>query len=221
LSVRGPLSAQLLQDLGLSHVEVIGDPALGLTPDTPPPFRSRQRLIVNLAHESPPSPQSAEYAMCRQVAKIANDFAGKGGEIVGVALGPKDRAALERFRRDHQVPRLRIEDHRTSARGLLDTLAGSTGLIGVRLHSAVLACCVGVPSILFSYRDKCRDFMMSMDLEDFAVEVSDQGPARVSQCFERLQSQADPGPEIYRKAVSWKRQQHAFYARLARSIAEI
>jgi len=222
LSVRGPRSCELLQNLGLAHAEVIGDPALGLASNIPPRYRSRQRLIINLAQERPPASGSGEYAMYRQVARIANDFADHGGEVIGVALGPGDRAALEMLRRDHHLARLRIEDHRTSPHGLFETLSGSIGLIGVRLHSAVLASCVGVPAILFSYRDKCKDFMSSMDLEDFAVEISrEHGPGRIEQCFDRLQSDGDLGPAIYRKAVFWKQQQHAFYARLARTIAAV
>ena len=219
---RGPRSCELLQNLGLVHAEVIGDPALGLASDIPQQYRSRQRLIINLAQESPPASESGEYAMYRQVARIANDFADQGGEVVGTALGPGDRAALEMLKRDHHLVRLRIEDHRTSTDGLFETISGSIGLIGVRLHSAVLASCVGVPSILFSYRDKCKDFMTSMDLGDFAVEISrDHGPRRIEQCFDRLQSDGDLGPAIYKKAVFWKRQQHAFYARLARAISAI
>jgi len=220
LSVRGPLSCELLRNLGLAHTEVIGDPALGLAPDAPPPFRTRQRLIINLVHESRPTPGSSEYAMLRQVAAIANDFAGRGGELVGVALGGKDREALEMFSREHDVGSLGIEDHRTSTARLFETVSGSMGLIGIRLHSAVLASCVGVPSILFAYREKCRDFMMSMNQGDFAVEIShDRGPRRIAECFEQLQSDEELGPAIYRKALFWKNQQRAFYARLAKSIA--
>jgi polysaccharide pyruvyl transferase WcaK-like protein len=220
LSVRGPMSYETLRGLGLSHVEIIGDPALGLAPDAPPPYRSRQRLIISLAQEKPPAADSGEYAVYRQVARIANDFIEKGGEVVGVALGGRDREALETFVRDHQVPKLRIEDHRTSAQGFFQTVAGSIGLIGVRLHSAVLACCVGVPPILFAYRDKCKDFMSSMDLGDFAVELSrEHGPQRLGECFDRVQAQADLGARIYEKSCFWKQQQQAFYARLAKSIA--
>ena len=220
LSVRGPLSYELLQDLGLPQVEVIGDPALGLAPDRAPVYRTRQRLVINLAQESRPTADSGEHAMHRQLAKLSNDFADRGGELIGVALGAKDRGALEMFRREHGVGRLQIEDHRTSTQDLFETVSGSIGLVGVRLHSAVLASCVGVPSILFAYRNKCRDFMASMDLGDFALDISrEEGPRRMAECFERLMFEADLGPGIYAKAVFWKLTQRQFYGRLAKSIA--
>lgn len=48
VAVRGPKSAQLLQQIGVSNVEVIGDPALGFTPDLLPPLRAKPRLVLNL-----------------------------------------------------------------------------------------------------------------------------------------------------------------------------
>lgn len=221
VSVRGPLSLQMLQELGVDHAEVIGDPALGLTGASAPPFRSRQRLIINLAQERQPIPGSSEHAMLAQVAKLANDFREKGGELVGIALGGGDYQTLKRFMRNHRVSRMRIEDHRHSRpMAVLETIAGSIGLIGVRLHSAVLASCVGVPSVLFAYRDKCNDFMASMGLSEFAVEVSmDRGPREIERCFHKLQSEPAPGPAIYQTAVGWKNRQADFYTRLAKDIS--
>jgi len=222
LSVRGPLSHKRLLGLGLTQVETIGDPALGLAPDTPPAYRSRQRLIINLVHEERPVSGSTEYAMLSEVAMIANDFADKGGELIGVALARRDRVALEQFKRDHRVHRLAIEDRHTSVAGLFNTLAGSIALIGIRLHSAVLASCVGVPSILFAYRDKCKDFMASMDVEDLAVDVSsNRGPRQIRGSFERLQSDSTLGAAIYAKARSWKETQQVFYEKLAVSITNL
>ena len=41
----------------------------------------------------------------------------------------------------------------------------------MRLHSAVLATCAGVPPILVGYCDKCADFMESMELMDWHVDA--------------------------------------------------
>ncbi len=219
LSVRGPLSLQALHALGLAHAEVIGDPVLGLAPDTPPPFRSRQRLVINLAQEKAPATESAEYKLFRKVAELAGRFASDGGELVGVALGSRDRAVLEKFRKDNHLSGMRIEDHRTSAEGLFQTLSGSVALIGVRLHSAVFAACLGVPPLLIAYRAKCEDFMASMDLQDFAVPLSPElGPARLELCFNQVLSQPELGRRIYEKALFWKSKQQAFYSKLIERI---
>ena len=86
---------------------------------------------------------------------------------------------------------------------------------GKLLHSAVLASCVGVPSILFVYRSKCQDFMSSMDLDEFAVPLSEEDayPAIRSR-FERILSEPELRERIHQKALSWKRKQQARYQQI-------
>jgi hypothetical protein len=110
--------------------------------------------------------------------------------VIGIALGNDDRKALEGFRQENRVGAVRIEDHRCSAERLLQTLEGSYALISVRLHAAALASCVGVPSVLLTYRSKCQDFMSSMGLEFFAVPLSpaDAGILRLRDCFAQILS---------------------------------
>lgn len=85
LGVRGPLSSEKLRNIGICHAEVIGDPALGMTPDRPPPFYSRRRLIINLAKESGNEVDATDYAVVRQLGCIANGFIREGGEVVGAS----------------------------------------------------------------------------------------------------------------------------------------
>ncbi|MDQ6678820.1 MAG: polysaccharide pyruvyl transferase family protein, partial [Acidobacteriota bacterium] len=139
LGVRGPLSKEQLEAASIRGSTVIGDPALSLTSETVPPFRSRERLVINLARESGQRLAPAEQALWAEAGAIAKEFAGRGGEVVGVALGSGDFRALTEFRSATGLRGMRIQSHRTDPEGLLRTLAGSIGLIGVRLHSAVLA----------------------------------------------------------------------------------
>jgi len=216
VSVRGPLSQQSLQDVGLRHAVVIGDPALGLAPDSAPAFRVRKRLVINLAKEPGTRPSPAESVVYRCASSIAKQFLGKGGEVVGIVLGNGDRSTLARFRAEHGIPGMTIEDHRMSGEGLLRTLAGSIGLIGVRLHSAVMASCVGVPSILMAYRNKCDDFMASMDLNDFAIPLApDKSAELMTQRWDQIVSQPEMGRRIHEKALFWKEKQRLYYRELA------
>jgi polysaccharide pyruvyl transferase WcaK-like protein len=200
VSVRGPLSRQALHEAGLKDVVVIGDPALGLTPDAPPEFRTRRRLIVNLARQPGASLSPAESAALGRVGAIAGEFLRDGGEVVGVALGNGDRALLSEFRAEYHLRAMTVENHRTSGERLLRTMMGSIGLIGVRLHSAGLASCLGVPSILLAYRDKCEDFMASMDRDEFALPLASD-------------------TSTHRKALFWKQRQRLYYSELAARFA--
>ena len=216
VSVRGPLSQQLLRQAGITPGEMIGDPALAFTPDTEPPFRSRRRLVINLA-------QAGSHEIFRYVGELTRQFVESGGEVVGVALGSGDRTALEAFRQQNQLGAMRIEDHRRFAEGLLRTLEGSYVSISVRLHAAVLASCVGVPSVLMAYRSKCRDFMSSMELEPFAVPLSPDGTgvAQLQERFAQILSEAELCRQIYQKALFWKGRQQEYYSRLSTQIENL
>ena len=218
VGVRGPLSQGLLQNAGLTQASVIGDPALGLTPETIPAFGSRNHLVISLAQE-PGAPHVEKYPVIEHLGRLAKAFTADGGEVVGVALGNGDRAVLTRFKNENGLAKMSIEDHRTSGEGLLQTLTGSVALIGVRLHAAVLASCVGVPPLLFAYRRKCEDFMAAMELSDFTIPLSPETPADLlSAKWNQVRSQPDLGGRIYRKALFWKAKQHLYYRRLAEHI---
>ncbi len=215
LSVRGPLSALALQRSGLTGGEVIGDPALGLAPETLPRFRTRRRLAINLAQDR------TDYPVFEDVAKVAAEFLQGGGEVVGIAIGGGDRAVLERFRSVHRLSEMTIEEHRDSGEDFLASVAGSTALIGVRLHSAVLACCVGVPPIMLAYRSKCRDFMQSMHLDEFCIPLEEERSGSLLRVqWRKILSEPGLGEQIYRQSIFWKRKQQAYYARLTDRLNE-
>ena len=216
LSVRGPLSQHLLQQAGITHAEVIGDPALSFTPEEEPPFRGRRRLVINLV-------QAGQGEIFRRIGQLTALFVKSGGEAIGVALGNGDREALAEFRQRNHIKSMRIEDHRRSAESLLRTLEGSHALISVRLHAAVLASCVGVPPVLLAYRSKCRDFMSSMGLESFAVPFPPDGASgkQLQDGFEQILSQPDLGRKIHGTALRWKRKQQEYYSRLSAQLEKV
>ena len=46
-------------------------------------------------------------------------------------------------------------------------------IIGMRLHSCLLALMCGVPAISISYLPKCSDIMNDLGLSDFVIDVKD------------------------------------------------
>lgn len=48
----------------------------------------------------------------------------------------------------------------------------------VRLQGAVLSLCAGTPVILLGYRDKCEDFMHSVESIDTYVDLQGENPLR-------------------------------------------
>ena len=211
VAVRGPHSEERLKRAGVSNVEVIGDPALAFTPVLLPPPRSTRRLVLNLGPE--------RHFRNAGIAALARDFLRDGGEVVGIALGAGDRAALLRFRKENRLPGIAVESHRTSAPRLLQTLADCEFLISVRLHAAVLGACAGVPSILLAYRSKCLDFMASMNLQEFAVPPSTANEPVLRELLDRMRRKPDLRGSIHRTALAWAETQRAFFQRLNHQIS--
>jgi hypothetical protein len=220
VSVRGPLSRQRLEEAGVHHARIIGDPALSWAPDVAPDFSSRNRLVINLAQEPGAKLSGTERAVFGQIGAIAQDFLNVGGEVVGVALGNGDARVLRLLRSEYRLHRMTIEQHRTATEPLLRTLTGSLAMIGVRLHSAVLATCVGVPPILVAYRSKCEDFLASMDLRDSAVKLTDEAKAisHLQEQWRSIRSSPALPLQIYQRAKSWKAEQADFYQALRERI---
>jgi len=207
IGVRGPESKRSLEEIGVHRVEVIGDPALSLADDLRVPTSKRPKLAINLA--IPPGGRygEGECAPYRAVAQIAKAWLTQGNEIVLVSLGTGDHDALAALLSDIDRTDIAIHDCTNSVTHFLDLIRGSHLLIGVRLHAAVLACCAGVPPILFSYRDKCRDFMLSMDLGENLVGLDPSAPTRLRECMAQSLSQADSGARVLQRAKYWQQLQ--------------
>lgn len=45
--------------------------------------------------------------------------------------------------------------------------------VGQKLHSTVIACMNGIPSVMIEYRPKCRDFMASLGLERHVIRTDE------------------------------------------------
>ena len=61
--------------------------------------------------------------------------------------------------------------------------------ICVRLHASVLSLCNNIPTILFGYRDKCEDFMSSMDLNEYYIDLNqEKNPFQISEVIMSLKN---------------------------------
>jgi hypothetical protein len=168
--VRGPLSQARLLDMGLSNVRIVGDLALGLAlrrplaPDDPPV------IAVNLM--VPPWQNSPEQSdVARAILRYAQRKVRGGFRILPLCMAPDDLGPTKWLcSRLNIAPRSIL--YPRDARTLVRALGRCSALVGVRLHSAILATCAGVPCFLLGYRDKCIDFMASIKLQDRVVDVS-------------------------------------------------
>ncbi|MGY4708744.1 polysaccharide pyruvyl transferase family protein [Mycolicibacterium sp. CBM1] len=157
VSVRGPRSAELLADLGLT-VQVTGDPALILPrPEAP----VEDGLVgVNLGYgDDLWGHDPANVA--EQVAVAVRELAGRGHRFSGILMNPGDRKWLEVAFAGLDAEILQPSD----AAGAARELARCSVAIVSRLHAGILAALSDTPVVSLEYQPKCRDFALSIDDE--------------------------------------------------------
>jgi polysaccharide pyruvyl transferase WcaK-like protein len=89
--------------------------------------------------------------------------------------------------------------------------------LSVRLHGAVLGCCLGIPPLLFAYREKCLDFLESMNLSCWALRPDTDGAA-ARELLSRLEAERfELRATIHRRALGWRHRLEAYGREILRA----
>ncbi|HEX8820053.1 MAG TPA: polysaccharide pyruvyl transferase family protein [Archangium sp.] len=171
VGVRGPHSKAQLDELGVSHAEVIGDLALVLARAEPMRPVEPRRFAVNLVLPPPQEREGYPYERLEGLERAIQHLVGRGWEPVFVAMHEHDLASLQRLK----AAVGRAEDPTLSpstSEEYMDLVGPCTLTLVTRLHAAVLSCCAGTPTLSLGYREKCLDFMASLGLEAWHVDLA-------------------------------------------------
>lgn len=206
LGVRGPLSLIRLQNLGIGSAEVTGDLALALTKENLTCPAQSQSFAFNVC-----IPQSAENTtdsdnLIASFIAVVRSFYQQGMRPVPIALAPDDfeptRIVLDEALGKHNI-QVQVPANHEQYFALVQDCAF---MIGVRLHAAVLSCCVGVPPLLIGYRDKCADFMESMELDAWLVPLLNLTAETLWEHVETLSRQRDSlAIKIHSNALKYRK----------------
>lgn len=171
VGVRGPNSAQTLEDWGLKrNVEVVGDAALLLEATAPrrdglvvvAPCRTRGELWGG-------SDQDVIERLGRTVARLRS----AGHEVALLAAHPDDDGPCLQIMRQAGEPGLEYLAGYESIDASLRLLASADLVVAERLHAAVLAAAVGTAFVGLEYRPKVADFAASVGMSDRVRRTDD------------------------------------------------
>jgi len=162
IGVRGPMSAQLLTDIGLENVQVVGDPVLTFAAEQSPENASYipDSIGLNIGQANGCLWGSEEHIQAEYV-KLASLAAKAGWCVKWFVVYPPDLAITENAAK-HSGTNQEIHKIYCDAGRYLESVRSLSTFVGMKLHAVVLATCAYVPSVMLEYRPKCRDYMQSI-----------------------------------------------------------
>ena len=214
IAVRGPKSKERLESVGVRRVEICGDAALALARNQPGKAADPPALAINLS-----APLRADEGvdfdqLLALLVRAAKRWSQRGGRILPFAMDRADMNPLRQFCKQIEMAPANILFDLDPDR-VIDALGRCAAVVGVRLHSAVFATCVGLRPVLLGYRDKCLDFMLSMGLEDAHVGILNNSVRTIEERLEGLLSgPAVPRTAVLDRAKRWARVQREYSARM-------
>jgi polysaccharide pyruvyl transferase WcaK-like protein len=211
VSVRGPRSAELLSDLGLS-VQVSGDPALLLPrPDVVP----EDGLIgLNLGFGDDLWGHDPT-RLADEISAAVRQLSSRGCRFVGILMNPDDKRWTEVALNDVAADIVLPVDAAEAAR----ELARCSVVIVSRLHAGILAAVSDTPVISLEYQPKCRDFARSIDDERSLIRTDKlSGAAVVDRVAEALADSSNIRLKTRAAVAGLQQRLRGEYADLARHL---
>lgn len=200
IGVRGPHSARILTDAGLSNVEVVGDPVLVFADKYLPqkPEYQPGLLGLNVANIQGGLWGDMDNVI-KQFESIAQIAKSKGWKIKWFVVSPEDvqitKEIAERTSTDQQICTV-FADYKT----YMDNVRQVSVFLGIKLHAVALATCAYVPSVMLEYRPKCIDYMAAIDQEKATVRTDRFDANQTWETIEQFSSNRDEySKEMYQK----------------------
>lgn len=189
LTVRGPRSAEILAEFGLT-AEIVGDPALLIESTAWDAEETVLDVLVNVtAGEDQWGGKALDWT--QEVSALIEMLERDGLRIGFLSMESTDDEwvgrLMGRLGRTYPVSRP------TDLPALLDLLRSTRVLVGTRLHANIPAAAIGTPAVSLEYRPKCRDFMRSIAQERFCFRVDRLDRSELHGSVSYL---LDHGPEI-------------------------
>lgn len=205
--VRGPLSKQHLLDWGFSGtVEIIGDMAIWFTRSNIARKRKARRVGLNLGPSNGCIRGRDERSVIRFGARLLRCFAQNGWRVTLFPMWAEDIPYMLEAVKEAECPLPPIHVNFLDRDATLTAIESQDVFVGEKLHSVVLASCVGTPAIMLEYRTKCRDFMLCIDREEWTYPTDELDAdlifGRLEELYEDVEEHQN---RIHTQMLHWKR----------------
>jgi polysaccharide pyruvyl transferase CsaB len=172
ITVRDERSAEDMQQLGVTRpIQVTADPAVTIDPRHVDLTLGQKHLVVH-PHKEQRSvaisirPWKNEQAYKKEIAKMADELITKGWTVYFLPMQfPSDIAPSEDIRRHMKETGVVLLNEKMSFHEIISFIGNMDFVIGMRLHSIIIAAVLGIPCVGISYDPKIDRFLDRVGLD--------------------------------------------------------
>lgn len=165
LHLRGPYSVNIAQQCGYSKpLTQSGDMVMALTPEDAP-TRTGRGVVFIPGYDCVPDVRAYSD-------KLVRASAAAGHELTFLSMNPLDDERATELGDLYKRPVI-LSDETPDPDTFMQVIAQFGSMITFRLHGAVYASMLGLPNVLIQTVRKMRDFMVTIEAQDFCI-VPDQ-----------------------------------------------
>lgn len=205
VGIRGPYSAKQLTEAGFADFTVTGDTALALAKPTYAARKNSKVIGLNygLIKENLIWGDADEYT--QNMAALIKRLIAEGYSVKLLPVWDKDIASNRALLKLVDDPKCTMTLAFDTLESYQRELAECRLFIGQKLHATIMACMDRIPSIMIEYNPKCRDFMASVNMEQFVLKTSECTPdivlatvSKLDQHYDNVQKELDERIMHYR-----------------------
>ena len=181
LAVRGPLGKRLLEEHGLEKVHIFGDPVINFARQEKKVVSAKKVIGINIGI-SKDGAWASEAAIFNIYKELACQLKNDEWEIHWLVVCDTDLNITKQVATQTQTEQF-VHIVFSDPNEYINLCQNFSLLIGLKLHSVVLAHCAYIPSIMLEYRPKCLDYMMAIGEEDNCFRLD---KINAEQIFKRI-----------------------------------
>jgi polysaccharide pyruvyl transferase WcaK-like protein len=208
VGVRGPYSKKILESAGLKNSQVIGDTALALAPNDFNVRKPNKIIGINygLTANSNIFGDLANYK--EQIIATINMLINNGYTVHLLPVWsndiPSNKDILSKVNNSHCKLICKFD----TLNNYQAELNKCSLFLGQKLHSTIIACMLRIPSIMLEYQPKCRDFMASIQMEQYTLRTSNLTPDNVMRLIQSILEKYDEiQTTINKEVITYKNTQ--------------
>lgn len=226
LSVRGPLSKQMLETIGVKNdIIELGDPALHYVTETEINGTEKERtnddkkqILINWGTSYNRIFGHNEEYVENELVSVIHELLATGYKVKVYPIWTEDISAVQKLTQKVADKRCEAQTVVYDAKGTQKIIQDSFLTINMKLHANILSASANKPFISMAYRGKCFDFSQTVQCLDYTVATDQLTASTIIQLVTDINKNYD---DIVNRFITAKKKYHPRLQESIKSIANL